>query len=232
MINANLETCFSFVNSHTAATGSSAAAAPTPRAITISRQAGCGAVLVAEKLAEYLQQLAPPGAARWTVFDRELMDKVLADHNLPKYLAKFLPEDRASQIEDMLADIFGVHPPTHTMVQQTAETMLQLAELGSAILIGRAGNIVTAKLPHVLHVRLVAPLDDRIERICRDDHKTPDEARRFCLEEEQARARYLKTYFHADINDALQYHLVINTSRVGCENAARIIGDGMLHLGR
>jgi cytidylate kinase len=52
------------------------------------------------------------------------------------------------------------------------------------------------------------------------------------LEEEQARARYVKTYFHADINDALLYHLVINTSRVGCANAARIIGDEVLRLGR
>ncbi len=232
MMNASLESCFSFVNSHTAASGSTAAPAHTRRAVTISRQAGCGAVMIAEKLAHYLQQHAPPGAARWTVFDRELMDKVLADHNLPRYLAKFLPEDRASQIEDTLADIFGVHPPTQTVVKQTAETMLQLAELGSAILIGRAGNIVTAKLPYVLHVRLIAPLDDRIERICRDDHKTPGEARRFCLEEEQARARYVKTYFRADINDALLYHLVINTSRVGCEHAARIVGDAVLHLGR
>jgi cytidylate kinase len=232
MMNASLENCFSFVNSHTVAPGRAAAAAQTRRAVTISRQAGCGAVIIAEKLAHYLQQHAPPESARWTVFDRELMDKVLADHNLPKYLARFLPEDRASQIEDTLADIFGVHPPTHTVVKQTAETLLQLAELGSAILIGRAGNIVTANLPNVLHVRLIAPLDDRIERICRDDHKPPAEARRFCVEEEQARTRYVKTYFRADINDALLYHLVINTSRVGCELAARIIGDAVLHLGR
>jgi cytidylate kinase len=230
MINANLETCFAFVNSHSAAPGRTAAQVRARRAVTISRQAGCGAVLVAEKLAHYLQQHSPAGDGRWTVFDRELMDKVLADHNLPKYLAKFLPEDRASKIEDTLADIFGVHPPTEKVVQQTAETMLQLAELGGAIIIGRAGNIVTAGMPGVLHVRLVAPLEDRIERICRDDEKTPSEARRFCVEEEQARARYLKTYYNADINNALLYHLVINTSRMGCENAARIIGDAAMRL--
>src|ERR1035441_3629019 len=85
-----------------------AAALRVRRAVTISRQAGCGAVTVAEKLASYLQQHAPHEGVAWTIFDRELMDKVLADHNLPKYLAKFLPEDRASQIEDTLADIFGV----------------------------------------------------------------------------------------------------------------------------
>jgi cytidylate kinase len=231
MMNAGIERCFSFINSHTTVPGRTPAGPQVRRAVTISRQAGCGAVIIAEKLARYLQQHSPQEAVEWTVFDRELMDKVLADHNLPKHLARFLPEDRASQIEDTLADIFGVHPPTHTVVQQTAETLLQLAELGSAILIGRAGNIVTAKLPNVLHVRLVAPLEDRIERICRDDHKTPEAARRFCLEEEQARTRYVKTYFHANINDALLYHLVINTSLVGYENAAQIIGDAVMHLG-
>jgi len=231
MMNASLDRCFSFIHSHTVPPAHAVTQPRVRRAVTISRQAGCGAVMVAEKLAAYLQQHAPHEHTAWTVFDRELMDKVLTDHNLPKYLAKFLPEDRISQIEDTLADIFGVHPPSEKIVQQTAETLLQLAELGNAILIGRAGNIVTAKLPHVLHVRLVAPLDDRIERVCRDDNKSPVEARRFCVEEEQARTRYLKTYFHADINDPLQYHLILNTSRVGYENAARIIGDALLRLG-
>lgn len=230
-MNANLDRCFSFINSHRAAPSSGAELRVRP-AVTISRQAGCGAVMIAERLAKYVEQHSPQQGSTWTAFDRDLMEKVLADHNMPKYLAKFLPEDRASQIEDTLADIFGVHPPAQKIVQQTAETLLQLAELGNAILIGRAGNIVTAKLPNVLHVRLVASLEDRIERICRDDKKTPAEARRFCLEEEQARTRYVKTYFHADINDALLYHLVINTSRVGCENAARIIGDAVLRLGK
>ena len=228
-MNASLDRCFSFINSQTA----NKADSPNHilrRAVTISRQAGCGAVHVADKLTVLLEADAPRQNSAWTVFDRELMDRVLADHNLPLYLAKFLPEDRVSEIEDTLADIFGVHPPTRTIVQQTAEPRWKLAELGGVILIGRGGNIVTAKLPHVLHVRLVAPLDDRIERICRDDHKTPVEARKFCLEEEAARARFLKTYFNADINDPALYHLVINTSRVGYDATARLIADATLRL--
>jgi len=230
MMHANLDRCFSFVHGQTAPAASAATPVVVRRAVTISRQAGGGGLRVAEKVAEYLQQHAPAPCVGWTVFDRELMHKVLADHKLPKYLAKFLPEDRASRIEDTLADIFGVHPPAETVVKHTTETLLQLAELGNVILIGRAGNIVTARLPHVLHVRLVAPLEDRIERICRDDHKTPAEARKFCLEEEQARARYLKTYFNADINDPLHYHLVINTSGFGYENTAKLIGEALLKL--
>lgn len=230
MINVSLDRCLSFINSQSAPVVHSAVQPGLRRAVTISRQAGCGGVIVAEKVAHFLQQHSPRGEATWTVFDRDLMHKVLEDHNLPSHLAKFLPEDRLSAIEDTLADIFGVRPTARTLVQQTAETLLKFAELGNVILIGRAGNIVTAKLPHVLHVRLVAPLEDRIERIIRDDKKTPAAARKFCLEEEQQRARYLKTYYNADINDPVNYHLIVNTSRVGYENAAKLIGEAVLKI--
>ena len=229
MTNASIDR---FLHGHSAPNNRIRSGTQLRRAVTISRQVGCGAVSIAEQLAEYLQRNAPQEYAPWTVFDRGLMDKVLADHNLPGYLAKFLPEDSASYLEDALAEIFHVHPPTQVVIQHAAETILQLARLGGAIIIGRAGNIVTARLPGVLHVRLVAPLEDRIEWVCRNHQKTPDEARRFCLEEEQARARYVRTYFHADINDGLLYHLVINTSRVGLENSVRLIGDAALCLGK
>lgn len=231
MMNASLDRCFSFVNSHTIESGR-AEEPQIRRAVTVSRQAGCGAVLIAERLADHLQRHLPQDHTQWTVFDRDLMDQVLADHNMPKYLAKFLPEDRISRIADTVEDIFGVHPPAEKIVQHTAETLLKLAELGGAIIIGRAGNIVTARLPGVIHVRLVAPLEDRIVRICRDGHMTPQEARRFCIEEEQARTRYVKTYFNEDINNPLLYHMVINTSRLGLENAVRLIGDAVLQVGR
>ena len=228
MIGANLDRCLSFINSQTSFLNKPVA---VRRAVTISRQAGCGGVIVAEKLSKYLEQHAPPppGLA-WTIFDRDLMLKVLADHRLPSHLEKFIPEDRVSAIEDTLADIFGVRPTAETLVQQTAETIVKLAELGNVILVGRGANFVTAKVPHMVHVRLVAPLEDRIERIIRDDKKSPDEARKFCLEEEQSRARFIKTYFHGDINDPVNYHLVINTSRVGYDNAARLIGEAVMKL--
>ena len=227
-MNATLERCSSFINSQSQA--ASGPATGLRRAVTISRQAGCGAVHVAEKLTVLLEEHAPRPQSPWTVFDRDLMERVLADHNLPAYLAKFLPEDRISEIENTLADIFGVRPTVQIMIGQTAETLLKLAELGGVILIGRAANIITAKLPRVLHVRLVAPLEDRIERICRDDHKTLAEAAKFCHDEEAARARYLKTYYHADIDDPQHYHLIINTSRVGYDATARLIADALLQL--
>jgi hypothetical protein len=203
------------------------------RAVTISRQAGCGALVIAEKLAHYLQAHSADNACPWTVFDRNLIDKVLEDHNLPACLAKFLPEDRVSELEDLLADVFGVHPPSTTVVQQTAETILKLAGAGNVILIGRGANMVTARLPHVLHIRLVAPLERRIEHACqfyRDYNRTADQAQKFCLREDAARQRYLKKYFNADIEDPLLYHMIINTGLVSYDDTARLIGDAVLNL--
>jgi len=229
------EHCVSFINCQLRddeKPGGADSAGPR-RAVTISRQAGCGAVMVAEKLAKYLQQHSPGSDCPWTVFDRNLMDKVLEDHNLPTRLAKFLPEDRASQLEDILADIFETHPTAQTVIRQTAETILKLAHLGNVILIGRGGNIITSSLPNVFHVRLVAPLENRAvtaHELYQIYNKTTAAGRKFCLAEDRGRQRYLKKYFNADIDDPLLYHMVINTGLVSYDDAARMIGDAVLHM--
>ena len=193
------------------------------RAVTISRQAGCGAAMVAERLAQLLKGRDVYTSVPWTVFDRNLIEQVLKDHNLPVRFAKYLPEDRASEIQDVMDELFGVHPSSWTVVEQTAETILRLTQLGNVILIGRGANLITARLPGVFHVRLVAPLADRIEHAQRYYHMTPPAARDFIAREDKGRARYLRQYFQADADDPMHYHLVINTSLVSYEAAAGLI---------
>lgn len=229
IITRNMDSCRSFVSSQLQVAGPETVGKFVFRAVTISRQTGCGALVVAEKLAQYLREHSK-SAAPWTVLDRNLMDKVLEDHNLPAYLARFLPEDRASQIEDFLSELSGAHPPSRTIVMQTAETILKLAAVGHVILIGRGSNVVTARLPDVFHVRLVAPLEKRIEHAHEHYSMTLTEARRFCLTEDRGRARYLKKHFNADINDPLLYHMIINTGQMGFDGAARLMGEAVLNV--
>ena len=232
MTNIGVEHCTSFISSQFQSGGTAGmeAEAGVRRAVTISRQAGCGALAIAEKLARYLQEHSSKHAASWKVFDRNLMEKVLEDHDLPTRLAQFLPEDRVSYLEDIMADLLQTYPPSQTVILQTTETILKLASVGNVILIGRGGNVITSRLPNVFHVRLVAPLEDRIEHSHESYGMTKTEARNFCLREDVGRKRYLKKYFRADINDPLLYHLIINTGLVGYDDAARMIGDAVLKL--
>ena len=58
---------------------------------------------------------------------------------------------------------------------------------------------------------------------------TRAEAHKFCLREDQGRARYLKKYFNADIDDPLLYHMIINTGQMDYHAAAKLIGEAVLN---
>jgi cytidylate kinase len=196
-------------------------------AVTISRQTGSGAMSIAQKLADYLQAQNPSGCP-WTVFDKNLMEKVLEDHHLPARIAKFLPEDSVSGIKDTVDELLGLHPPSWIVVRQTTETILKLAELGNVILIGRAGSVITSKLPNVLHVRLVGSLEKRVARLQARNGLTEEQAKEFIARGDRGRARYLKKHFQKHIDDLLLYDLAINTDRFSEDEAARLIGDSLL----
>src|SRR5579871_6872971 len=198
------------------------------RVVTISRQAGTGGHLIAEKLALHLQLHAGEHGTPWMIFDRNLVEKVLEDHHLPPRLAKFMPENRISAMDDTLDELFGLHPPTWTLVEKTGETILRLAELGHVILIGRGASIITHKLDYALHVRLVGALDARAEFFLADRHLDRKAAFELVHREDEGRRRYLKKYFHKDIDDPLLYHLIINTPVIGHTAAAKLIADTIL----
>jgi cytidylate kinase len=207
---------------------------PTPKipppklAITISRQSGCGAHEIAKLLANYLDSHGPDKSRSWQVLDRNLAEKVLEDHKLPIRFARFMPEDRPSELGDVMEELLGAHPPSSTFVQQTSETIFDLAEQGNVILIGRGANLVTRNLPHVFHVRLVASLESRMKHFQKSHGLTPEMALRQIQTEDRGRKRYLKKYFDENLENPLLYHLVLNTDLMSFEKAARVIGETAL----
>jgi cytidylate kinase len=108
--------------------------------------------------------------------------------------------------------------------------MLGLAEVGNVILIGGGGNIVAAKLPHVLHVRLVAPLEQRLQRAREIYGMSPKEAHEFCVVGNAEREQFIQTHYRTDINDATWYHLVINTALMSYDATAKQIEDALWSL--
>lgn len=192
-------------------------------AVTISRQTGSGGHEIAEKLAAKLQATVAECGCPWTVFDRNLIEKVFQDHNLPSRLAKFMPEDRVSELSDTMDELFGLHPPSWMLVRKISDTILHLAELGHVILIGRAANVITASLSHVLHVRLVGSVEKRLEYLRSHYGLSARDALHRLQTEDRGRARYVKKYFGRNIDDPLLYHLVINTDLLSREDAAESI---------
>jgi len=220
--------CLSFLKSQPRLVAQRGAVQDSIRpAITISRMTGAGGHRVAARLAEYLQTHVP-GHRAWTVFDRNLIDKVLEDHHLDKRFADFVTESHKSMLADSVEEWMGLHPSSWTLVQQTNAAILQLAKMGNVILVGRGGNVITSKLPSVFHVRLVGSLDKRIGRAQEDYNLSRKAAPAFIKKEDNGRRRYLKENFDKDIDDPLLYHLIINTDLISCDDTACLIGDEMI----
>ena len=231
--NISLERCTSFINCHSggAGQGSYLGQVPPPRwFVTLSRQGGCNAHGIAEQLGALLQAREPDHSCQWTVFDRDLVKKVLEDHHLPQRLRDYMPEDRHSEIADILEGLFELHPTAETLVRQTADTVLRLAELGGCILIGRAANLVTHKLRNGFHVRLIGSLEKRAARMMEYDKLDHAAAQARVHDQDKARARFVKQYFRVDVEAAENYHLVLNTDHFTAAQSAHLIAEGLLQL--
>ena len=196
--------------------------------ITISRQTGTRADIIGHKIVDILNKYSLGESTEWTYFDRNLIEKVIEDHHLPSMLAKYMDEDKVHNLKNMVNEILG-NPSGYTFVRRISETVLQIARLGKAVVIGRGGNVITAKLPNVFHVRLVAPLDKRARQAQEAyELNSYHDALEFVKREDASRKDYLKSYFLKDIEDPLLYHLVVNTSALSYDETAELIAGSVM----
>jgi cytidylate kinase len=226
--NVAFEKAMTFVQSHSYPKTEEKSRSVTLRpTITISRMTGAGGHVIASELAEYLQDRAP-GDHPWTVFDQNLVEKVLEDHNLEKRVADAMSEEHRSMFADLVEAIIRKQPSAWTLVEHTNATILRLATIGSVIIVGRGGVVITRELTNAFHVRLVGSLEKRIEYGQRVYGVDRDTALNFIRKRDEGRKRYLKDYFDVDADDPLLYHVTINTDLMGYEDATQMIGDEVI----
>ena len=99
----------------------------------------------------------------------------------------------------------------------------KLTVQGNVIIVGRAGQAILQKEPSVLHLRVIAPLETRIQRIV-EAHDIPLQAARAQIEDsDRFRARYLQRFYNIRWDDPSLYHLVINTGHISLETSAEVV---------
>ncbi|MDE3258644.1 MAG: cytidylate kinase-like family protein [Gemmatimonadota bacterium] len=112
-------------------------------------------------------------------------------------------------------------------------TVHRLRKRDSVIIVGRGGQAILRDDPDTLHVRTVAPLEDRIRVVVeRQNLRTQREARELIQKSDRRRAAYLRDNYQIDWDDPALYHVVVNTGRTCLESAALIIQYSVDALGR
>ena len=194
----------------------------------MSRQTGLGAPALAQSVASALEARLPKKAGPWAVFDKELVDRLLEEEDLPARLKEFSAEDPLSGLAFAVEELVGLHRPAWRPIQERVETILRLGEMGNVVFVGRAANIILSHLPNALHVRLVGSEERRVELVRGARGLSRKAAEAYVRKEDAARRRFFRKYFQADIGDPLRYDLVINTDRMKPEETVELVVSAVL----
>jgi len=139
-----------------------------PAFVTISREAGVDAHAVGNTLAALLNARRASGA-QWVVWDRHSLEAAVQDDALCDSIDRSLSESSSTWYRRFSSGLgigaAGKEPVEFLRQRRLALLVRTLARAGRAIIIGCAGVYATQDLRGGVHVRLVAPLPQRVANI-------------------------------------------------------------------
>ena len=134
---------------------------------------------------------------------------------------EMLPAEAYTELVSDAAASSTVHD--RAFIEATTSVIKELAGGGDVVIIGRGGNMILADAPGVVHVGLLAPMAVRIDTMAKRELFTPEEARAYAEELENARVTFYRKFFRVNANDPTRFHLMLNIGRISQSTAAEII---------
>jgi len=197
------------------------------RVLTIDREYGCGAAIIAERLADHLG---------WTLWDQSLTTEIVktakvapeaarrCDERLDPWLhrlAKTFWHGYATSFSPTEAGVFD----TDCMISMVQLVIEDAARHGNCVIVGRGAPYLLRDRKDAFHVFLFAPWEEKIRRLVRSG-KTQSEAEELVETVDRERADFIKHYFGKEWPNRPLYHLMINTA-IGDDNVIAIVLNSM-----
>lgn len=152
------------------------------------------------------------------VVHHELVEQQLADRlNTSESAVNRFLEGKASMWERWKID-------GKKFSRYTAEEVLELAMRGNVLIRGWGAAQLLRDVPHVICLRVCAPMERRIQEMKqRLGVDNPEAARREIERNDDAHARTVQRQFQLDWRDPTRYDLVINTAYVPIEVGVAVV---------
>ena len=104
-------------------------------------------------------------------------------------------------------------------------TLAEWAKDDALVYHGNAGQELLREVPHVLRVRLLYPIEQRVQRIMDQFNYNHDQAARFVEQIDEDRTRRMRYFYNADWRDPSRYDLCIRMERISAKVAQQMILD-------
>ncbi len=178
--------------------------------LTISREHGTGGEFIGRLIADRLN---------YRYVDKETLYQEIAKSG-PRW------ERSARELDEVCPTFWERHDWEYRGYVALMESkILDYAAADRAVIVGRAGSILLGQVPFCLRVRLVAPLEIRIERLMERENLSQKAARRLIKQLDRDRAGYYKVNYGASWRKNEGYDMTINTASLSFEQvAANLMG--------
>ena len=178
--------------------------------VTISRESGTGGEAIGREVA---------GKLGYAYFDKKAIFRDLEEHG--KQWARWgkeMDEHCPTVWERFDRSFAGV-------VALVEDHILQHALKDNVVILGRGGNWLLKDVPHALRVRINAPIEDRIRRVCDREAVSKEAAERMIEFSDHERSCYVRSVYRRDISDPGDYDLVLNLGKLRFDEVVALIVD-------
>jgi cytidylate kinase len=181
--------------------------------ITVSRQHGSRGRDLASRLAERFQ---------YTLLHRDVIDRISLCTGHLRRLLESLDEHSRSQLT-MWADsmISGRYLDETDYAVGLLKTVQSMARLGGVVVVGRGANFIVESNGGV-HLRVVAPLEERVQNLMRRGNVSAEEAAHEIKTVDEERAKFVRKLFHRSVDDPLGYDMIVNESGRSLDDLVKI----------
>ena len=169
--------------------------------ITVSRQSGSRGEEITDLLARAL------GLRR---IDKQTLESALVRHGVPQTNVERYDEKKPN-----FWDLFSTERDRYYHYLKAA--ILETARDGNQIILGRGAPVILGAVPGVLHLRIVAPEETRVQRLMEEHGCDEAHARKILHRDDHDRSGFYHVYFNVDWGSAELYDVTFNTATVTAE---------------
>ena len=190
--------------------------------ITISREVGCNGLKLARLLSARLNTYKPH--AEWRVLSKEVFYESARELNMaPDKIQKTFKHTNKYTFEEILKAFNDrSYKSERKIVHTVVDVIYSFAIDGYCIIVGRAGHIIAKSIKNALHLRLVAPLDYRVNNIMHNNGLNKVQSIDFINKVENERMAFRKMISDDDVNSDL-FDLCVNRAMFSDEEVVDII---------
>ncbi|BBA69206.1 AAA family ATPase [Geobacter sulfurreducens] len=189
--------------------------------VTISREFGCEAFPMAERLKEILDRQS---GESWVIMDKGLLEEAAKRLDVSTEVFNSLGH-RPRFLDDMIATLTPHWKSERDYFRILCDQIASLADAGNVILIGRGSTVITQSMANCFHFRIYASHEYKVRSIARRAKLPLQEAEHLVERKQKERDRFIRDFLDRDISDLSLYHLAFNNDRNSSDLIARSIAD-------